>query len=117
MRVSGPAVFDTVTGAFQGYRGTGTDITAEIEAEERRVVLEAQLQHAQRIEALGTLAGGLAHDINNTLVPIVSLSAVATWDLPEASPTRQDPATVPNAPLRAHDLCQPILPSHPHQRG
>src|SRR3546814_20129376 len=48
MRVSGTAVFDTVTGAFQGYRGTGTDITAEIEAEERRVVLEAQLQQIGR---------------------------------------------------------------------
>src|SRR3546814_18719379 len=109
MRVSGPAVFDTVTGAFQGYRGTGTDITAEIEAEERRGVLEAQLQHAQRIEALGTLAGGLAHDINNTLVPIVSLSAVAIEDLPEDSPTREDLEIVQSAALRARDLVQRIL--------
>jgi len=36
----------------------------------------ARLLHAQRLEAIGTLAGGIAHDLNNTLVPIVSLSSL-----------------------------------------
>src|SRR3546814_19673808 len=79
-----------------------------MEAEERRVVLEARLQHAQRIEALGTLAGGLAHDINNTPVPIASLSAVAIEDLPEDRPNRQHLEIVQSAALRARDHVQPI---------
>ncbi len=57
-----------------GRVGLWTDITALKRAEAERRALERQLQHSQRLEALGTLAGGVAHEINNALVPVIALT-------------------------------------------
>jgi PAS domain S-box-containing protein len=53
--------------------GTIHDVTEQREAQQRQTDLERQLLHSQKLEALGTLAGGIAHDLNNTLVPIISV--------------------------------------------
>ena len=50
--------------------GFARNITEQIKAEEENAKLGAQVQHAQRIESLGTLAGGIAHDFNNLLMGI-----------------------------------------------
>jgi hypothetical protein len=71
--------------------------------------LERQLMHSQKLEALGTLAGGVAHDLNNTLVPILALSKVVLEDLPESSPMRADIETIIRASERARDLVKQIL--------
>ena len=49
---------------------TGRDITAEKRAQEALQVAEARLQHSQKVEALGQLTGGVAHDFNNFLTVI-----------------------------------------------
>lgn len=59
-----------------------------IDATERNQ-LEAQLQRAQKMEALGTLAGGVAHDLNNTLSGLISYPEMLLLDLPESSPLRK----------------------------
>jgi PAS domain S-box-containing protein len=59
-----------------GILGVVRDITALREAEARQAEINEQLRHAQKIDALGTLAGGIAHDLNNTLVPIRALAPV-----------------------------------------
>jgi signal transduction histidine kinase len=85
------------------------DVTEAQAAQERERELERQLMHSQKLEALGTLAGGVAHDLNNTLVPIVTLSKLALEDLPEESPPRGDIETIIRASERARDLVKQIL--------
>jgi signal transduction histidine kinase len=79
------------------------------QANEELHKLERQLMHSQKLEALGTLAGGVAHDLNNTLVPILALSKLALDDLPQTSPVRSDIETIIRASQRARDLVSQIL--------
>ena len=85
------------------------DVTEAQAAQARQMELERQLMHSQKLEALGTLAGGVAHDLNNTLVPIVALSKLALEDLPGESPLRGDIETIIRASERARDLVKQIL--------
>jgi signal transduction histidine kinase len=59
--------------------------------------------------ALGTLAGGIAHDLNNTLVPILALSKLVARELPADSSARGDLDTIIQAGSQARDLVHQIL--------
>jgi PAS domain S-box-containing protein len=89
--------------------GTCHDVTEIRAAQSREKDLERQLMHSQKLEALGTLAGGVAHDLNNTLVPILALSKVALDELPKESPVRSDLEIIMRASERARDLVKQIL--------
>jgi PAS domain S-box-containing protein len=82
------------------------DVT-ELRTAERRQ--REQLQHSQKLEALGTLAGGVAHDLNNTLVPILALTKIVAKRLPEGSSERKSLGIVVQAGERARDLVKQIL--------
>jgi signal transduction histidine kinase len=80
----------------------------EREAEERRD-LEKELQLRRRLETVGTLAGGIAHEFNNVLVPIQLYTEMALEDLDPDSPTRQDLERVLASARRAKRVVGDIL--------
>ena len=61
------SLIEDASGQPAGFRGIIRDINDRVLAEEQKSKLETQLQHAQKMEAIGTLAGGVAHDFNNIL--------------------------------------------------
>jgi PAS domain S-box-containing protein len=85
------------------------DITEEKRKKEERNQLEAQLQQAQKMEAIGTLAGGIAHDFNNILFSLLGFSEMLKEDLPADSPLQRYADEVLSAALRAKDLVKQIL--------
>lgn len=78
-------------------------------AEEQRKRLEAQIQHAQRLESLGVLAGGIAHDFNNLLTAIMGHASMACLFLSEQSPARASIDAVLAASKNAAQLTKQML--------
>jgi len=69
----------------------------------------ARLQRAQKMEAIGTLAGGVAHDLNNILSGIVSYPELLLMDIPPDSPKRKPILTIQKAGERAAAIVQDLL--------
>ncbi|WP_284735635.1 PAS domain S-box protein [Dongia deserti] len=93
------------------YRAAGslTDISARKLAEQHRRMLQDQLQQTQKVEALGTLAGGIAHDINNTLIPIIGAVDMLLLDAPKDSELSEELRDVMSAALKVKELVRQIL--------
>jgi signal transduction histidine kinase len=78
-------------------------------SEVRREELQKQLRHRQRLETVGTLASGIAHEINNVLVPIMLFTDAALQDLPPSAAPRANLERVLAAARRAKDVVKKIL--------
>jgi len=76
--------------------------------EKEKAELKKQLQRVQKMEAFGTLAGGIVHEFNNILFPIIGYTEMCMYDVPETSKTRENLASVLKAADRAKDLIQQI---------
>ncbi len=85
------------------------DVTARKRAEKERGALEAQIQHAQKLESLGVLAGGIAHDFNNLLMGVLGNAGLALMQLPHESPARESLRRIEAAGRRAADLTRQLL--------
>ena len=97
---------------FQGEPSVivvGHDITARLQAEQERRVLEERVQHAQKLESLGVLAGGIAHDFNNLLMGVLGNAGLALAQLPDDSPARDTLSRIEAAGRRAADLTRQLL--------
>jgi PAS domain S-box-containing protein len=92
-----------------GFRGIVRDVTERKLMEEEKKRLHAQLQQAQKLEAIGTLAGGIAHDFNNILGAILGYTELALLEVPQESTVRPKLIEVFKAGHRAKDLVKRIL--------
>ena len=96
-------------GQITNYVAVQRDITAEIQELAHREGLEQQLLQAQKMEAVGHLAGGIAHDYNNSLQIILGYAELATKRLPEGHPALMDLAEITKASKYAADLTRQML--------
>ena len=87
----------------------GNDITPLRQAAEEKEELERRLQRAQKMEAIGTLAGGVAHDLNNILAGLVSYPELLLMDLPTESSLRRPLQIIKKSGERAAGIVQDLL--------
>jgi PAS domain S-box-containing protein len=90
------------TSSFLGTQGIARDIT-------NRKRLEFQLARSQRMEAIGSLAAGVAHDLNNILSGLVGYPELILLELPEDSPLRQRMEKIRESGQRAAAVVQDML--------
>ena len=89
--------------------GTIQDITERKLVEMERERLREQLQQAQKMESVGRLAGGVAHDFNNMLLAILGNASMALEHAPEGTPVRDHLDEIHKAAERSADLVQQLL--------
>ncbi len=85
------------------------DISELRRAEDERLSLERQVQHAQKLESLGVLAGGIAHDFNNLLVGVLGNTSLLLDELAPTALARTSIEEIETAAKRAADLCRQML--------
>jgi signal transduction histidine kinase len=92
---------------------TNKELTQEIadrkRAEKDQRQMELQLRKSQKMEVIGTLAGGVAHDLNNILSGVVSYPELLLMDIPEGSPLRQPLLTIQESGQKAAAIVQDLL--------
>lgn len=96
-------------GSFTQIHCLLQDITFRRKAEQERQQLEDRLRHAQKMETIGTLAGGVAHDFNNILTIIIGNYELIKDRLSEWSPVRENLEQIRSASLRARDVVTQLL--------
>jgi two-component system, cell cycle sensor histidine kinase and response regulator CckA len=89
--------------------GIITDITSRKLAESERTRLEAQLNRAEKMETLGTLAGGVAHDLNNVLGAIVGYPDLLLADIPQNFPHHKAILAIKESGERAAAIVQDLM--------
>jgi len=89
--------------------GTASDVTERKRAEEEREKLQSQLNQAQKMESVGRLAGGVAHDFNNMLTAIQINATLARQAVPTDSPVRESLDEILLCTGRSADLTQRLL--------
>ncbi|MBN2297263.1 MAG: PAS domain S-box protein [Deltaproteobacteria bacterium] len=96
-------------GNSTGFRGIARDLTELRQAERQRSSLEKRLHQAQKMEVIGTLAGGVAHDLNNILSALVSYPELILMDLDQDNPMRKPIITIKQSGEKAAAIVQDLL--------
>jgi len=94
---------------FIGVLGISHDITELRRMERERRQLEAQLQQAQKMESIGSLAGGVAHDMNNVLGAIMGIASAQLEAQPQGSPIYRALDTILKASDRGGKMVRSLL--------
>ena len=117
IRKDGLSAWGEVTASFLlddagkpiGVLGVTRDITDRRKADKEKAELRESLARSKRMEALGTLAGGVAHDLNNVLSGIVSYPDLLLLDIPKESPLRRPIEVIQESGRKAAAIVQDLL--------
>lgn len=101
-------IFDE-QGTIIGSQGILMDITERKEAEEERRRLQERMAQIERLETIGQLAGGVAHDFNNMLAVVLMRTEMALLQLDATSPLRHHLLEIHKTAQRAADLTRQLL--------
>jgi PAS domain S-box-containing protein len=96
-------------GNITHYEGIVVDISERVKAEEEKAQLEEQYYQAQKVESIGRLAGGVSHDLNNLLTPILGYSEILIDDFELDDARRETVNEILRAGFRARDLVRQLL--------
>lgn len=105
-----PALDDT----FQNMLVSVIDVTSKTIAERERAHMEEQLLQAQKMESIGQLAGGIAHDINNLLTPILGYGKICLGEV--STESRDNVKILLGSADRIRELTQKLLAFSRNQR-
>ncbi len=97
------------TNRLIGTQGIAHDITSRKQREQEQLQLKEQLQQARRMEAIGTLAGGVAHDFNNIMTGIQGSASLLQLMHPESQKTQDLLAVIEQGINRGKDLTGQLL--------
>ncbi len=92
-----------------GFRGVIVDLTERKAAEEEKACLESQIHQVQKLDSIGRLAGGVAHDLNNMLSPILGYGELLLDDFSPDDQRRENIDQILGAGYRARDLVRQLL--------
>ena len=91
------------------FMGIGRDITDRKRADEENRTLQERLNRAEKMEAIGTLAGGVAHDLNNVLGIVVGYSELLQDEIGESNPLRDNVKKIMEGGQRSAAIVQDLL--------
>ena len=92
-----------------GFRSITRDVTERMRIAQERKELEERLRRSEKMESLGILAGGVAHDLNNVLSGIVSYPDLLLMDIPQDSLLREPILTIKESGKKAATIVQDLL--------
>ncbi len=105
--------FDHMVAKLRATTASRDELEAEIRerqrVEEENRLLEAQLRQATKMEAIGTLAGGIGHEFNNILGIVLGFSELALDDIPDRHPVRNHLNEIRTASIRGRDVVRQLL--------
>ncbi len=96
-------------GKVRGFRGIDRDISDRKAQEEEKKRLESQYLQSQKMEALGTLAGGIAHDLNNILTPIMGYTQLCLARQNDSKAVTDGLRIIEKSGAKAAELIRQIL--------
>jgi hypothetical protein len=94
---------------LHGADGRPLGVAGQLADVTERVAIEAQLAHAERLEAIGRVAGGIAHDFNNTLTAIGGFAALISDETADPAAVKADAATIVDVVERSRQLTRQLL--------